>query len=193
MESPPSPTLLVVGAGAGGVKIDLNVGDFRHRFLVESANMATIEGQVLVSPFFGPDGREVRPMLSLAGQPAPLVAKTGPITMPIKVEGLRPVEVEVSARLERAGKYTWALSLVYAKKRKSVALEVTRKRESPPVAILGLEPAYGKWVPVWGGDAKLWLTVNENVGEDVELAKPSLTTLRGSDREPTRYRAISMR
>ena len=86
--------------------------------------------QVLVAPLNGPDAVQVETTWTLGGQ--------GASHAPVPLEGLGSLELEMTAPLTVAGTYGGSITLIYAGRRETTPLLITRTRPQPTVEIVGV-------------------------------------------------------
>src|SRR6185295_12050909 len=163
-----APVLKVVGADPQtGVKWTTSVAVASLRLPLE-LDKGVVKGVTAsVDDLIAPDGRRIRPKVTLDGKPA---------GRPIDVtQKQRPI-LEIAATFPAAGDYTSNLVLFYDGKRAgSVPLSVTRQRSEATVQIDGLDTvATTKWLTA---DAKVRFTVRETSGQRITLYPPALEGL----------------
>lgn len=163
-----APVLKIVGASdAEGVKLNSHVTDFEHTFVVESTSAKPVAALwVSVSPLSAPDGSQVEVKCVINQAPC--------LSAPVAVPALAPIQVKLNADLTQEGVYTGAITLIYAGKRETTKLSVTRSRPLLPAEVLGLGVARASEV---GGEPSVWLTVNGTSGREVSLNPPVVTSL----------------
>jgi hypothetical protein len=167
LERYPLPVLKVSGVTEpGGIKLTSGDTAWRYRFRIESMNLAPVDAlSVSVGPLTGPNGAQVETQWKIDG-------KSGPKST-VAVPGLGAVEGEVSATLSLTGGYAGTVTLIYADRRESIPLIVTRAKPQPAVELLGIET--GRGTSFWlGGDSSFWFTLQGTSGQKVTLDLPAI-------------------
>lgn len=170
------PSLRITGSDADGVKITCTEAALRRSFRVVAMNAEKVaSAEVLITPLLDDAGKEVREVSARW-------IGSGEITLDA------PRAFEVFASLPRAGVYTADIDLVYAGKRTTTRLTVTRtvaELKAPGVAVLGSRSArVEKWPGM--GSVEISIALRDTEGADQILEAPSLSFLElrgtGSDR-----------
>ena len=189
LERFPTPRLKLVGAAEGaGINLTSKVASFRHKFWIESTNRGPVKSlQVLVAPLTGPDSAQVETTWTLGGQPA------SPSSVPLA--GLGSLDLEVTGELTVAGTYAGSVTLIYADRRETTLLSITRIRPQPAVEILGVDTVAATTFFSWNSPV-VRLTLHETAGEPLSLNPPALLSLsrkgRNQEKLQARYSASSL-
>lgn len=164
--APRVPQLKIAGVdNTGGMRVLQSNSQFDHTFYVEATNPVMTPVRVEVDKFVGPDGVPVLGSWELNGK------TSGEDT----VRGLTSLPLRIAATLPLSGTYNSAISLIYADKRETMPLVVTRVRPTP-VEVMPLEIAQGE-VGLFGQTPSLLLTLRETMSQKQTLYKPTFPSL----------------
>jgi hypothetical protein len=172
----PLPMLKIRGAtDAGGLSLSSRITAFRAPLRLDSTNLTEVDDlEIFVDNFIDPNGNQIPvtvTVTTVSSNPTPKMA----------IPGLGSVNLEIAAELPTAGDYTSAITLIYAEKRETVSLKVSRTRPAPTISILGVETATGYADGILNflnkDTAQLWMTLHETAGQTVILNLPQLSVL----------------
>lgn len=168
-----NPVLRISGAESGSINISRDIANFYYRFEIVSINETPVEKlSVSVSPFIGPNSALTETSYTINNLPG---------DNNVQIPGLGTATLEIRASLPTVGTYNGSIALVYANRRETVSLVVTRTRVAPSVEMLGLESVMSTsglcLKSSLCNDVQVRFTLQETAGLEVSLNPPLLTTL----------------